>query len=104
MKVQLDLTTEQLAQLRAALAPTPAEIEAIALALVQRMKHEQIQASASVTVAEFAQQARLTPNHVRRLIRAGKLEATNPGGKGDMRISAAAAAKYFAGGGNGNAQ
>ena len=106
MKVQLDITPEQLQSLRAAFAPTPAEIEAIALALVARMKAEQMHASASLTVAEFAKQARITVGYVHQLIREGKIEATNPGGagrKGDRRITAAAAAAYFAGGSNGDA-
>lgn len=98
----LQITPEVLAQLRALLSPTPAEIDALALALVERMKREQMQASASLTVAEFAKQARVTAGYVHQLIREGKLEATRPSGKGDRRITAAAAAAYFAGGKHGN--
>jgi excisionase family DNA binding protein len=101
MKLSIDLTPEQLRELREALMLTPAEIEAIALATVVQMKRQALQASTSLTVREFAAQARLDVSHVHKLIRQGRLEATKPAG-GDRRITADAVAKYFAGGKHGN--
>lgn len=84
---------------------TPADVQAIAAATVEQLqlvlKADALARASSLTVKEFAQQARLSPTRVHALIREGKLEATNPGG-GDRRITAAAAARYFAGGKHGN--
>jgi excisionase family DNA binding protein len=98
----MQLTPEMVAALRVAFMLSPAEIESIAAATVRQMREQNVQASQSLTVVEFAKQARLSVSGVYNLIKQGRLDAMTPLG-GDIRISAAAADKYFTGGKHGNA-
>lgn len=99
---QLQLPPGEIERFERAMRLTPEEITAVAAAVVAQLKRDQMAQVAPMTVREFADKLGCTPSQVHALIRQGRLEAITPGG-GDRRITAEAAARFFAAGGRNGA-
>ncbi len=91
MVLPVALTPEAMEALRTASRLTPADIELIACAVVEKLRT----APMGWAVKEFAAHIGRSPSYVHAEIRAGRLRAMKAGGHGDRRITPQCAMEWM---------